>query len=539
MRNHFFIILFLSALISLTFFFTNAGSTESSNDRILKFGMNVSAMGKLDPHFAAGSQDRAFADMVFNGLLRYKPGNAPHIEPDLAKKMPGFELSHGKQIWTIHLRRGVMFHKGPKTPAYELTADDVVFSLNKSKNKKFSTYSGEYTGMVIEKIGPYKVQIILDKPVSPILFFPKITNYNGGFIVSQKAVETMGYDSFTKHPVGTGPFAFHRYDKKGHLSLKAHHQYFRGRPRLDGVQIHFIPDVNDRLEVIKKGGLDVITGHGSKGWSDSIKDEKNLSFDTHGVGEVASLYFNTQMKPLDDIRVRQAIAFSISRQSFLSTISSEIARSVYSQVPDQFLPGGLSREDVLVLNLEYSQDLDKARHLLKEAGYPEGFTLDLVSSEKSIYQTYYNTLKKQLAKVNILLNVKIETHSNMHKQIRKNPKPLVIYPAWRPNADAYLTRFFHSDSIVVTGKKPDTNFSHYNKIDKLIEAARLEINPETQINLWVQAQIRILNDMAAYPIMFTRQGYVKQNQVDYGHPLVSTMALYPQFTEKTNIKKIE
>lgn len=539
MKAHSIITLFLSIITSLAFSTTHCVSAESSNDRILRFGIHVSAMGKLDPHFAAGSQDRAFADMVFNGLLRYKPGNAPQIEPDLARKIPEFKLIKGKQIWTIHLRRGVMFHAGPAFPAYELTADDVVFSLNKSKDENFSAYSGEYVDMDINKIGTYEVQIILDKPVSPILFFPKIANYGGGFIVSQKAVETMGYDAFLQHPIGTGPFSFQQYDKNEHLSLKAHDQYFRGRPLLDGVQIHFIPDVTDRIEILTKGELDVITGSGQKGWLELIKNKKDIIIDTHGVGEVATLYFNTQMKPLDDIRVRQAIAFSLHRQTFLNTISSKISGSVYSPVPDQFLPGGLSQKDVRILNLEYFQDLDKARHLLKKAGYPNGFTLDIVSSEKWIYQTYYNSLKQQLAKVNITLNIKIETHSNMHKKIRQTPYPIVIYPAWRPNADAFLTRFFHSDSIIVTGKKPDTNFSLYDKIDKLIEAARLEINPEAQINLWIQAQIRILSDMAAYPILFTKQVYLRKNYVDYGHSLVSTMSLYPQFTEKTNINNFK
>ncbi len=535
MKSHFIIILFLSIVTSLTFLTTCCASSDSSSDKILKFAMNVSSMGKLDPHCAAGSQDRAFADMVFNGLLRYVPGNAPKIEPDLARKIPEFKLVGGKQIWTVHLRKGVMFHAGPKTPAYELTADDVVFSLNKARNKEFCAYSGEYMGMTIKKIDPYMVQIILNKPISPILFFPKITNYGGGFIVSRKAIETMGYDAFIQHPTGTGPFAFQGYDKTGYLSLKAHDQYFRGRPLLDGVQIHFIPDVKVRFDMLKKGYLDVITGSGQKGWIESMENDRDVIVDTHGVGEVATLYFNTRMKPLDDIRVRQAIAFSLSRRTFLYKINPKISGKIYSPVPDQFLPGGLSREDVRILNLEYFQDLDKAGQLLNEAGYPDGVTLDVVSSEKWIYQTYYKALKEQLAKIKIKLNIHIETHSNMHKQIRQNPYPIVIYPAWRPNADAYLTRFFHSDSIVVTGKKPDTNFSHYDKIDKLIEAARLEIDPEAQTNLWIQAQIRILNDMAAYPILFTKQVYLRKNYVDYGHPLISTMALYPQFTEKTNI----
>jgi len=533
------IILFLSIIIALTFFQTPLNAAEISNDPVLKFGVHVSAMGTLDPHFAAGSQDRAFADMVFNGLLRYTPGNAPQIEPDLARAMPEFRLIGGKQIWTILLRKGVMFHAGPKTPAYELTADDVIFSFNKSKDKNFCAYAGDYAGMTIKKIQPDMVQIILEKPLSPTLFFPKIINYGGGFIVSEKAIKTMGYDAFKNHPIGTGPFAFHQYEKNGHLSLTAHHLYFRGCPLLKGVQIQFIPDIKDREKAFKKGDLDVFTGSAGKDWLGSMENDKTIIVDTHGMGEVGILYFNTRAKPLDDIRVRQAIAFCLSRQAFTETTNPQVSASVFSPVPAQFLLGGLSLKDVKALNLEYAQDLDKARRLLKEAGYADGFTLDLVASEKRVYQAYYTVLKKLLEKIHITCNIKTLTHSQMHKQIRQDPKPLVIYPACRPNADIYLTHFFHSDAIVVTGKKPDTNFSHYDKIDTLIEAARLEIDPQAQVNLWAQAQIRILNDMAAYPITFTKQIYIRKKYVDYGHSLFSTMALYPQFTEKTNIHKIK
>ena len=115
--------------------------------------------------------------------------------------------------------------------------------------------------------------------------------------------------------------------------------------------------------------------------------------------------------------------------------------------------------------------------------------------------------------------------------------PIVVYNAWRPNADVFLTRFFHSDSIVVTGAKPDTNFSHYDKIDDLIEAARLETDPGRQIELWKQAQIKILADMAAYPLHYYNMVHARRNYIEYGHEVVSTMALYPQITEKTRIVK--
>ncbi len=507
-----------------------------SADNILRFGIHVSAMGNMDPHFAAGSQDRAFADMVFNALLRYVPGNAPRIEPDLAEKIPEFKMVDGRQIWTIALRRGVMFHKGPKIAAHELTADDVVFSLEKSKDRRFCAYSSAYSSMTIRKTGRYGVQIIMDRPVSPILFFPKIANYGGGFIVSRKAIETMGYDGFKHHPIGTGPFAFEKYIRGKYLLLKANPMYFRGHPLLSGIKIFFLPDIKKRQKAFEKGLIDVFTGSARKGWLESFKrQDPDIIVDTHGVGEVATLYFNTRMKPMDDIRVRKAIAYGLNRQKFLDTANSGIAGSVYSPVPANFLPGGLFLSDVRMLDLEYPYDPVKARHLLAQAGYANGFVLDLVSSEKRVYKTYYSVLAAQLAKIGIRCRVKIVPHPEMHRQIRHDPRPLVIYAAWRPNADAYLTRFFYSASIIVTGSKPDTNFSCYDKIDKLIETARMEIDPDRQISMWHQAQIRILSDMAAFPLMYTKQLYIRKKYVDYGHKLVSTMALYPQFTEKTRL----
>ncbi len=505
-------------------------------NNILRFGIHVSALGNMDPHFAAGSQDRAFADMVFNGLLRYVPGDAPRMEPDLAEKIPEFKIVDGRQIWEITLRRGVMFHKGPGIAAHELTADDVVFSLEKSKDRRFCAYSSAYSYMTIKKTGRYGVQIIMDKPVSPILFFPKIANYGGGFIVSRKAIETLGYEAFKRHPIGTGPFCFEKYVKGKYLLLKANPLYFRGKPMLSGVKMFFLADIKKRQEAFEKGLIDVFTGSARKGWLESFKElDPDIIVDTHGVGEVATLYFNTRIKPMDDIRVRKAIAYGLDRQKFLDTANSDISGSVYSPVPVNFLPGGLSLSDVRALNLEYEYDPARARLLLAQAGYPHGFVLNLVSSEKRLYQAYYRVLAAQLAEIGIRCRIRTVSHPEMHRQIRHEPKPLVIYAAWRPNADAYLTRFFHSDSIIVTGSRPDTNFSCYDKIDKLIETARMEIDPDRQISLWHQAQIRILNDMAAFPIMYTKQIYIRKKYVDYGHKLVSTMALYPQFTEKTKL----
>ena len=511
-----------------------AEADAGASDRILRFGVNVSKMGRLDPHFAAAAQDRAVADMVFNGLLRYQPGNAPRMEPDLAERIPEFKMHNGRQVWTVPLRKGVMFHSGPQSPAHEMTAEDVVFSFRKAAENSSSAYSGEYAGMTFEAVGDYTVIISLDRPLSTVLFLPKIANYGGGFIVSKRAVEAAGMDGFQRHPVGTGPFRFAEYIDGEKVALTAHENYFRGSPRLAGIEIHFAPDDAQRAKDLVSDRLDVIIASGETGWIDRMKNEKDIVINPHGVGELAMVLFNTKMAPLDDIRVRQALAHALDKDALMTAMDPTfVGGPAYSPVPALLLPGGLHRQEAAQLGLIVETDLAKAKGLLASAGYPDGFTLKLVSSEKRIYHLYYSILRDNLARIGIICDIEFVPHAEMHRRIRQEPQAIVVYAAWRPNADVYLTRFFHSDSIVVTGARPDTNFSHYDKVDNLIEAARSEINPDRQISLWIQAQIRILNDVAVYPIMTTNQCYLRRASVQYGHPLVSSMALYPQFTEKT------
>ena len=198
----------------------------------IRLGVDAADAGTLDPHFAAGIQDRPLADMVFNGLVRYIPGKAPRIEPDLAAGIPEPRLDReGKQIWTFRLKKGVMFQPGPANEAYELTADDVVFSLGKAADPGTSAYAGEYVGLTVKKVDDYTVSLILDKPLSPILFLPKVANYAGGFIVSQRAVRDGGLALFQKHPVGTGTIQVRKLRSRGKNPSKGPSTLF---PRLSG-----------------------------------------------------------------------------------------------------------------------------------------------------------------------------------------------------------------------------------------------------------------------------------------------------------------
>jgi len=534
-RSKIFLTSILFAVLFSAIFMSSAGYAGEAKPGLLRIGIDAADLGTGDPHRAASRNDRAVVDMIFNGLLRYKPGEAPEIEPDLAQAIPYPQMIDGSQVWRFELRRDVMCHAGPQTEAYQLTADDVVFSLQRAADPDVSAYAGDYEGMTVTKVDDFTVDLIFESPLSSILFFPKVADYAGGFIVCRKAVGALGNDGFAAHPVGTGPFVFEDHIGGDRVRLAANDSYFRGPPQLQRVEVLYLPKFEERDRLLREGGLEVIFGSEKPDWFEAVKDNESITVDVFGVGQVITIHFNTARPPLDDPRIRKALAYAVDRKVFQSHFAEGVVENVYSPVPVDFLPGGMTRDEVVRLHLDYALDQKQAQALLAEAGYADGFALKLVSSERGHYLTNYESLRDQLAAVGIEIELEVVEHREMHKRIRADENAIVIYVAWRPNSDVFLTRFFHSDSTVVTGASPDTNFSHYDEIDKLIETARNVRDRADQVRFWKQAQVKLLSDAAALPLHYVNLVYARHKNVDYGHPLKAAMALYPQFTETTRI----
>src|SRR5690606_11157796 len=110
--------------------------TAAQDDRpTLRFGTNAADLSTLDPHYASGTQDRTVVDMIFNGLVRFAPGDATApLEPDIATEIPEPEMEGDLQTWTFTIRDDVMCHPWDGGEAYQLTAEDVVYSLEKAAN---------------------------------------------------------------------------------------------------------------------------------------------------------------------------------------------------------------------------------------------------------------------------------------------------------------------------------------------------------------------------------------------------------------------
>jgi peptide/nickel transport system substrate-binding protein len=506
-----------------------------AKEQVLNIAFDAGDVQTLDPHRAATTVDRSTVDPIFNGLVRYPPGNQVKVEPDLAES---WSVSRDGRVWTFVLRKGVYFHPFPGYPnGYELTSEDVVYSLKRASDAKRSSYAGEYAGMQFEAVDPYTVKITIEKPISETLFLAKVANYAGGFIVSKKAIEEKGDDWAKTRPVGTGPFMFGAYEPRQKTVLLANPKYFRGAPIIQQLVIRYMPSVSSREFGLQTGELQIIEGLKEEKWVEKVGTFPNVTIKGFGPCETQMFYFNMTKKPFDDIKVRKAVSYAISREEVAAFMGKSLAAPIYSAALAPPSPGALTKDEALAAGVVYENNIAEAKKLLAEAGYPKGFKTEVIISEmESSYRKPMIAIQAQLRKVGIDMQLKVVDHSSFHSLIRQDASPIVYYAAWRPNVDVFLTRFYHSDSIVVTGKRPDTNFSHFAGIDDLIEKARWELDSAKQNALWREAQIKVLREVAAVPIIRLMYNFPVKSSVDLGHPLEWSWQTYsPQITEKTRI----
>ncbi len=488
----------------------------------LNVGIAAQDIGQLDPHFAVSTIDRVLAAWMFNGLVRFPPGSIDpaRLEPDLAER---WEASPDGRTWTFHLRHGVQFHGG----FGELTADDVVFSLKKAGEAKTSAFSSELRPFqTIEAIDPYTVRVVLKENVPTVLGI--LTNYAQGFIVSKKAVEQRG-DDFKRNPIGTGPFAVASVTPNQSLELVANQAYFRGAPKITKISYRFMPSDASRDLAFQSGELDLNYGRADQAWVNRTKALPHTLVDIFEPAEEGQLHLNTTVKPLDDVRVRQAIAYAINRPELVRWRGADVSREAQSVVPRGYL--GFTADNGLSGN-----DVEKAKTLLKQAGYAEGLTIKMIQSQLPEMLTAAQVFQAQLKRAGVNLDLQVVEHATYHQQIRQDLSPIVYYSAARfPVADIYLTQFFHSRSIVKTPTAV-TNFSHCDVADKEIDGARVETDKAKQLALWAEAQKKIVAHVCAVPLFETLLVFARHDNLDYGYKLDGSLSLGPLITEATHFK---
>jgi peptide/nickel transport system substrate-binding protein len=289
-----------------------------------------------------------------------------------------------------------------------------------------------------------------------------------------------------------------------------------------------MPDEATRELAFKKDEVDLFYGRREARWVKSQAQKKNTVVDVFGLGELRNLHLNTSRKPLDDIRVRQAIAHAINRESLVTFIGPEVSSPANSVVP----AGYLGHSDNATV---YEHDLAKAKELLAQAGYAQGLTIKAVITKVESLRLPMTVVQEQLRLAGINLDLQVIEHSAFHKLIRQNQSSVVLYGASRfPVADVYLSQFFLSDSIVGT-PTGITNFSHSKVADNEIMGAKTEVDLTKQLEMWAAAQDKIQKEVYAIPLFEQYLVWCRKANLDFGYKLENSLSNGPLITEKTRL----
>jgi peptide/nickel transport system substrate-binding protein len=474
----------------------------------------------LDPDRATNFGDLGVVSEIFNGLVRIAPGSSDPkaVEPDLATD---WEASSDKTVWTFRLRKGVQFHGGYG----EMKADDVVYSVQRAADPKRSSFAADFSIIeTVEALDQYTVRFRLKHPSAA--FLGLLANYHGGSVISKVAAEKRGR-GFGQDPIGTGPFEFRQLVTQQYVRLIANDAYFRGAPRLSGIMYRMILSDSARELAVTTDEVDLMGAKREQRWVEKARS-RGMNVDIMEPAEFRTLFLNRNIRPLDDLKVRQAIAAAINVDEIVRYAGKDVADRGCSVVPNGYL--GEDCESGA-----YAYDPARARQLLAEAGFPHGLTLHSVVSNASPQQPFMEIIQAQLAHVGIKLDMEVVDHATYQAKSRKDQSAIVFYGAARfPTAGNWLREFYDSAaSIGAPGAM--SNFGHCSVADKEIRAAAIEPNAQHQIDLWKQAQEKIHNDVCAVPLFGLKQVWVQSKKVHLGYQLKGALSLQPPVTELTSV----
>ncbi len=299
---------------------------------------------------------------LFNSLVVVNDDGL--IEPALAEK---WEVSEDGKVYTMYLRKGVKFHNGE-----DFTADSVVFSWNRGRGNDVTWRKKWDIVKAIDKIDEYTVRLHLEAPY-PLLLRQVSYFWN---IVPEGYLKEVGEDGFTKHPVGTGPFRFVEWKKGDRLVYEANPDYWEpGKPRVARVIFRPIPESATRMAAIKTGEMDIVSRLTAEEAA-MLKNTPDVKVIEYPVDRVFYITFNNLTSgkglPTENALVRQAMNWAVDMEAIIGALFNGHGRPVSGF----FVPSNLGYDETVK---PFGYDPKKARELLKQAGYADGFDIELAA----------------------------------------------------------------------------------------------------------------------------------------------------------------
>jgi oligopeptide transport system substrate-binding protein len=452
----------------------------------------------LDPSQAGDGVTMRAAQFLFSRLLRYTGKLNNELTASLAESWKW--SPDGKSV-TFKLRKGLVFNDGSP-----LTAEDIAFTFTRLLDPKTkSPYQGTYimikgakdfvdgkashvSGIVM--VDPENIRFDLEKPAP---YFLNLTVLPTAGIVSRKAVEKYG-NTFGEHPVGAGPFMLEKWTKGQEMVFVRNKNYYlRGLPKVDAVNVKL--GVADNLQVMmfQRGELDMIGPISSADYLKVENDPKLKSgYYSHVGPKLYYIGMNVEMPPFDKKLVRQALNYGVDKQKLLKLENGRA--EVMKGVTPPWVPGF----DASIQSYPY--DMEKAKQLLAQAGFANGFEIDMLVPDYRDIPQIAASVQADLSKIGVKLNLRQQSYPVFRQTVKERGKAAIFALQWS-------TDFPDPQNVLSTVLKGSMagqqNFTWYNNptVNSLLDQADGMMDPKKRIDLYQQAD-RIVHDDAPWIFCF-------------------------------------
>ena len=377
---------------------------------------------------------------LHDALVKPMPG-----KPQAGSVAESWSVSPDGLVYDFVLRPGVKFHNGDT-----VSAEDVKFSFDRYKGAAATLLKARVAG--VEVVDAQRVRFRLKQPWADFMTFFGTPATGTAWIVPKKYVEKVGEDAFKKAPVGAGPYKFVSFNPGIELVLEAHEQYWRKAPSVKRLVFRSVPDEATRLAMLKRGEADV--AYSIRGaLAEEIRRTPGLTLKATGGAFTEWITIIDQWDPKSpwaDRRVRQAANLAIDRQAINDAEYLGMAKVTGSIIPSGF--------DFAWHPPLYPYDPKRAKQLLGEAGYPNGFDAGQISAD-FVYASIAEVVANYLQAVGIRIKVQpLERATIIKANQEKKLKNLTRSgSAAFGNAATRIEAFVVSDGMYAYGGYPDVD----------------------------------------------------------------------------------
>ncbi len=408
-------------------------------------------------------------EKTMNRLVR--PSMSGEPVPDLAVS---WSSNARTTEWTFNLREGVKFHDGS-----DFDAGDVVDLLSRIKDPAVDSPVAAVLTIVekVEALDPLTVKITLSSPHAD---FPMLMmDYRIRMTPSGSG------DTIAKTGIGTGPFILKTLDAEGTTVLVANPNYWEGPPSVDTIKIIAIPDAQARVQALLGGQIDMLRHMSAQ---EKILFKNNPKFNVQEIktGDwLAAIAFRTNVEPFTDVRVRKALRIATDRQAMINLVLGKGGGVVTCDNP-------VWTGDQYRAQIDCPQQIEEAKRLLAEAGYPDGIEIDIVTSDlRSLWIDLVQVYQQQVAAAGIKVNlVKVPADGYWSDVWMKEP---AVTTSWsqRP-ADQVFNEIYRSTASWNESAWKNSGF------DQKLDQARQELDSKKRTALYHDLQEMVFEESGTF-----------------------------------------